>query len=433
MFLSRWMVGLLAQLLALNVIAQSAHAQDHDHSQHGSESTEMTEMTPAEQQLKGDDANNEKVQYVCPMHSHIVRDEPGTCPICGMDLEPQKPTMEIHVEISGQMQQNLGITTTAVERTTLWRYLPTLATVQWNDDARWHIHTRASGWLEQLFVRSEGQRVAKGDPLYSIYSKELVVAQQDFLQALDAASTLSAQQSKRLLRDARLRLELLGFSADQIAQLEKSQEIFYRLPVQAKQSGIVTALNVAEGMYVEPGLPLLTITGDDSAWLIADVPERYSDWLRPQAPADVTLPQAGLNAYETEIDYIYPELDPQSKTQRVRIKLPQGVKATEIQVGMQARVELYGGPKRDVLAVPVSALILTGTSNRVIVQTAGDTFEQRDVHVGLIVGDEAEIMHGLEEGEKVVTSGQFLLDSEASLKASRLGGQQPTSGGAHAH
>ena len=180
-------------------------------------------------------------------------------------------------------------------------------------------------------------------------------------------------------------------------------------------------------------MELLTITGDESAWLIADVPERYSDWLRPQAPADVTLPQAGLNTYETEIDYIYPELDPQSKTQRVRIKLPQGVKATEIQVGMQARVELYGGPKRDVLAVPVSALILTGTSNRVIVQTAGDTFEQRDVHVGLIVGDEAEIMHGLEEGEKVVTSGQFLLDSEASLKASRLGGQQPASGGAHAH
>ncbi|WP_258239887.1 efflux RND transporter periplasmic adaptor subunit [Pseudidiomarina homiensis] len=428
MFLSRWMVGLLALLLVVNVLAQSAHAQDH--SQHG---TDDHQLTPAEQQLQGDQESTDEVQYVCPMHSHIVRDEPGTCPICGMDLEAQQPTMEVNVQISGQMQQNLGITTAAVERTTLWRYLPTLATVQWNDNARWHIHPRASGWLEELFVRSEGQQVAKGDALYSIYSKELVVAQQDFLQALDAADTLTPQQSKRLLRDGRLRLELLGFSAEQVAQLEKSQEIFYRLPVYAQQAGVVTALNVAEGMYVEPGTELLTITGDDSAWLIADVPERYSDWLRPQAPADVTLPQAGLDAYETEIDYIYPELDPQSKTQRVRIKLPQGIDATEIQVGMQAQVELYGGPKRDVLAVPVSALILTGTSNRVVVQTAGDTFEQRDVHVGLIVGDEAEIMHGLAEGEKVVTSGQFLLDSEASLKASRVGGEQPASGGAHAH
>ncbi len=428
MFLSRWMVGLLALLLLANVLAQSAHAQDH--SQHGSDAAQMT---PAERQLQGDSDANENVEYVCPMHSHIVRDEPGTCPICGMDLEPQQPTMEVNVQVSGQMQQNLGITTATVEHTTLWRYLSTLASVQWNDNARWHVHPRASGWLEELFVRSEGQQVAKGDALYSIYSKELVVAQQDFLQALDAADTLAPGQAKRLLRDGRLRLELLGFSAEQVKQLEASQEIFYRLPVYAKQAGVVTALNVAEGMYVEPGTELLTITGDDSAWLIADVPERYSDWLRPQAPADVTLPQAGLNAYETEIDYIYPELDGQSKTQRVRIKLPQGIDATQIQVGMQAQVELYGGPKRDVVAVPVSALILTGTNNRVVVQSADNTFEQRDVHVGLIVGERAEIMHGLEAGEKVVTSGQFLLDSEASLKASRMGGKQPASGGAHAH
>ncbi|RUO62508.1 efflux RND transporter periplasmic adaptor subunit [Pseudidiomarina insulisalsae] len=431
MFLQRWIVG----LLALTLFAGSVAAQDHsDHSQHGSdqhtaEQHQLTEQTPAERQLQGD----EEVQYVCPMHSHIVRDEPGTCPICGMDLEPQQPTVEVNVQISGQMQQNLGITTTMAERTTLWRYLPTLATVQWNDNARWHVHPRASGWLEELQVRSEGQTVAVGDPLYSIYSKELVVAQQDFLQAVDAVDTLSKAQAQRLLRDGRLRLELLGFTTEQIAQLERSKEIFYRLPVFAKHAGVVTSLNVAEGMYVEPGTEVMTITGDNSAWLIADVPERYTDWLRPQAPADVTLPQAGLNAYETEIDYIYPELDAQAKTQRVRIQLPQGIDPAQIHVGMQAQVELYGGPKRDVIAIPVSALIMTGTSNRVIVQTADDTFEQRDVHVGLVVRDEAEIMHGLEVGERVVTSGQFLLDSEASLKASRLGGKPQQSGGAHAH
>ncbi|MFC7159290.1 efflux RND transporter periplasmic adaptor subunit [Pseudidiomarina halophila] len=144
----------------------------------------------------------------------------------------------------------------------------------------------------------------------------------------------------------------------------------------------------------------------------------------------MTLPAAGLNAYETEIDYIYPELDPVARTQRVRIKLPQDIDAGSLHVGMQAQVELYGGPKRDVLAVPVSSLIMTGTNNRVIVQTDDQTFEQRDVHVGLIVDDEAEIMHGLSAGERVVTSGQFLLDSEASLKGSRLKG---SAGGGHAH
>ncbi|MFC0445821.1 efflux RND transporter periplasmic adaptor subunit [Pseudidiomarina halophila] len=422
MFLQRFLVAVIAMTLMVSAVA----AQDHsDHSEH-QQQQDLTAPTPAEQQLNDADA----IEYVCPMHSHIVRDEPGTCPICGMDLEPQVQVDEIVVQVSGQMQQNLGITTATVAETTLWRYLPTLATVQWNDNARWHVHPRASGWLEELFVRSEGAQVQVGDPLYSIYSKELVVAQQDFLQTLDTINGLSAQQKQRLIRDGRLRLELLGLSAEQVKDIEQSGEILYRVPVYAKHAGVVTALNVAEGMYVEPGVEVMTITGADSVWLIADVPERYADWMRPEAPVDVTLPAAGLNAYETEIDYIYPELDPVARTQRVRIKLPQDIDAGSLHVGMQAQVELYGGPKRDVLAVPVSSLIMTGTNNRVIVQTDDQTFEQRDVHVGLIVDDEAEIMHGLSAGERVVTSGQFLLDSEASLKGSRLKG---SAGGGHAH
>lgn len=427
MFLQRLVLGFaIIALLTTTVFAQD-HSDHSDHSEH----TTTQELT-AESAVTAALNDDAEVQYVCPMHSHIVRDQPGSCPICGMDLEPQQPTQEIHVEVSGQMQQNLGIVTTEVHPATLWRYYPTLGTVQWNDDARWHVHPRAAGWLEQLAVRSLGQQVAQGDLLYSIYSKELVVAQQDFLQALDAAATLSKQQAARLLRDGRLRLELLGFTQAQVNELEQKGEIFYRLPVYAKQAGVVTNLNVAEGMYVEPGTELMTLTSAADAWLIADVPERYSDWLSVGAPADVTLPQAGLNAYETEVDYIYPELDVTARTQRVRIKLPQAIDGRQLQVGMQAKVELYGGPKRDVLAVPVSALILTGASNRVIVQTAEQTFEQRDVHVGLVVGERAEILHGLEAGERIVTSGQFLLDSEASLKASRLGGGQP-SGGGHAH
>ncbi|MGQ4276603.1 efflux RND transporter periplasmic adaptor subunit [Pseudidiomarina sp. E22-M8] len=425
MFLQRFVVAFIALVLMVSAVPAQDHS-DHSEQQQQNELTAQTEQTPAERQLNGAAA----IEYVCPMHSHIVRDEPGTCPICGMDLEPQQPVEEILVQVSGQMQQNLGITTATVAPTTLWRYLPTLATVQWNDNARWHLHSRASGWLEELFVRSEGTQVQVGDPLYSIYSRELVVAQQDFLQTLDTINGLSAQQRQRLIRDGRLRLELLGLTAEQVKSIEQSGEILYRVPVYAKHAGVVTALSVAEGMYVEPGVELMTVTGADSVWLIADVPERYAGWMRPQAPVDVTLPAAGLNAYETEIDYIYPALDPVAKTQRVRIKLPQNIDAGSLHVGMQAQVELYGGAKRDVLAVPISALIMTGTTNRVIVQTDDQTFEQRDVHVGLIVDDEAEIMHGLTAGERVVTSGQFLLDSEASLKGSRLKG---SSGGGHAH
>ncbi len=408
---------LLVALLALQLAVFPAVSQDLTHVHDHEDIVVETE---------------ESIQYVCPMHSHIVRDEPGNCPICGMDLEPQVMVEEISVEVSGQMQQNLGITTAMVDYDTLWRYYATIATVQWNDNARIHVHPRAPGWLEALNVRSVGERVNKGDKLYEIYSRDLVVAQQDFLQTLDAISAVNKIQRERLIRDGKLRLKLLGMNDAQIKTLQDTKELMYEVAVYAPQSGTVTALGVAEGMYVEPGTEVMTITADNSMWLIADVPERYSSWLDVQAPVDVTLAQAGLHEYETEVDYIYPELDPVARTQRVRIKLPKESDQSNLLVGMQANVELYGGPKREVLTVPLESLIIIGEKNRVIVQRPDQSFEQRDVHVGLIVGDQAEVLHGLSAGEKVVTSGQFLLDSEASLRGSRLRQPQPA-GDAHAH
>lgn len=395
---------LLTAVLCFALVVPQGHAQEfelkHDHSEQTEKSKQATE-------------------YVCPMHSHIVSDEPGTCPICGMDLEPRQRQEEKSVQVSGSMQQNLAIRTTTVHYDTLWRYYPTIAQVAWNDNARHHVHARASGWVEKLYVRSEGTHVQQGDRLYDIYSRELVVAQQDLLQVLSNGAV-----NGRLLRDAKLRLELLGFAPQLIKEIEKTREIMYRVPVFAPQAGVVTELNVAEGMYVEPGLAMFTLTGDESFWLIADVPERYSDWLSVGAPVDVTLPQANLNAYETEIEYIYPSLDTQARTQRVRIKLPNSQVGSNLLVGMQAQVELYGGPKREALTVPLSSLIVTGANNRVMVKTNDNTFEQRDVHVGLVIGEQAEILHGLEEGEQVVVSGQFLLDSEATLLNSRATGEQ---------
>ena len=359
--------------------------------------------------------NQEQItEYVCPMHSHIVSDEPGSCPICGMDLEPRQRATQVQVTVSEQMQQNLGIRTESVSYDTLWRYLPTVASVQWNENAQHHIHSRAAGWIEKLSVRSEGQKVQQGDQLYAIYSRDLVVAQQDLLQALNSTA------NPRLLRDAKLRLELLGFAPQLIQELEKTREIFYRVPVYAAHDGVVTELNIAEGMYVEPGLAMMTLIGTDSFWLIADVPESQSNWLRVGAPVDISLPQANLDGVESRIDYIYPELDRQARTQRVRIQLPQSQVGDALLVGMQAQVELYGGPKREALVVPLSSLILTGNENRVIVRSSAGDFEQRRVHVGLVVGEQAEILHGLTAGEQVVVSGQFLLDSEAALQGNRL-------------
>lgn len=162
----------------------------------------------------------------------------------------------------------------------------------------------------------------------------------------------------------------------------------------------------------------MTIAGSDSLWLIADVPEQQLDWFTADSPVSINLPQAGIENVDANIDYIYPELDTTSRTLRVRIELA-GLSTRDrnkLVVGQQAQVDIFGGPKRDVLAIPVSALIITGSENRVMVQLDDNSFAQRDVHVGLVINGQAEILHGLNEGDQVVTSGQFLLDSDASLR-----------------
>ena len=209
---------------------------------------------------------HEQTQYMCPMHPQIVSEQPGTCPICGMDLELQGGTQhQQEVWVSGAMQQNLAIQTEQVHIETLRPQLTSVAHTQWNGNSSHHIHSRAAGWIEKLHVRSEGTQVTLGQPLYEIYSRELVVAQQDLLQAI------RSNASQTLIQDAKLRLQLLGFAPQLIAALERDQTIRYRVPVYANQAGVVTAMNIAQGMYVEPGVAMMSIQEADPYWVIADV------------------------------------------------------------------------------------------------------------------------------------------------------------------
>jgi len=380
-------------------------------------------------------AADAEVEYICPMHSHIVRDEPGSCPICGMDLEPRERGEQVAVSVSAEMQQNLGIETTRVQRQTLWRYIQTQGRVAWNQNKLYHVHPRVSGWLETLAVRSEGQRVEQGDLLYEMYSQELVVAQQDHLQTLDALNNMNSNQRREALqRDGRKRLRLLGLTEAQVDRLERERQVQYQVPFYAQSSGIVTELPIAEGMYVQPGSVAMTIAGADALWLIADVPEHQSQWFTEHSPVEIDLPQAGIQGGDAEIDYIYPELDETTRTVRVRINLPelQTNARNKLLVGQQAEVALYGGPKRDVIAIPTSALIMTGANNRVLVRDEDGNFKQQDVHVGLTVNGMTEVLHGLDVDDVVVTAGQFLLDSEASLMA-RPRKQQQENAADHEH
>ncbi len=374
-----------------------------------------------------DDSTN--VKYVCPMHPHVVSDVPGTCPICGMNLEKVTvvdASQEIVVGVSGGMQQALGMRSHIVEKSNLSRQVNTIGTVQYNENTIGHVHTRATGWIETLMVHNVGQKIKKGQLLYELYSPELVNAQDDYSQAQDYLKQDKKRGSSLLLK-ARKRLALLGVDNKVIDRLEKTGETIFKVPFYAPQDGFISKLTIRPGMYIQPGDTLFEIVNLDSIWVIADVFENEQSWLQQGRKVTVSAAAQGLFDIDSTIDYIYPELDPVTRAMRVRIKLNN--LNDKLKPGSLVDVTLFGLPKNNVLTVPTEALILTGRENRVVVQRSDTSFASVPVKIGIMSGGKAEILEGLNEHDKVVISGQFLLDSEASIQGSlqRLSNNTSTS------
>ena len=415
-----------AWLLSVSALSLSAQQHDtHQHDIHGDTAQDIESKSLAPQHTAV--ANSVLAQraqvYACPMHPHIQQSEPGNCPICGMTLVAKSAPRDAQVQVNGAMQQALAIRTATAKPRTLWRFIETFAQVQYPEDAIHHSHIRAEGWIEQLYVRSLGQRVRAGEKLFSYYAPDLLVAQDDYLQAL-SVSQQNGSRSANLLQRAETRLRLLGLTDKDIQQLQQSRQSQYQITVYAHQDGIVTMLNVRDGMYISPGDTLMEVTSLQQVWLTADVPEAQQSWLRQGMAAEVDIPSQHISGIETQVDFIYPALDAQSRTSKVRMTLdnPQ----QQLQPNMLLPVRLYGGALKDVLAVPREAVLLSGTGSRVIVKQ-GDTFSVRQITTGNSAQGYVQILSGLAEGEQVVVSGQFLLDAEAGLS------QLPVSTATHQH
>lgn len=388
-------------------------------------------------------------EYVCPMHSQVARDEPGTCPICGMDLvkkEPKDDQTEDHSEhqqgseaaseksftVPESSQQAIRVTTAKAVRKDLQPQLMAQAQVRWQESAQRHIHSRAEGWVEELHADVEGQWVEKGDKLYSLYAPDLVVAQDDYLQLLDSLSDIrNGDNQKSFKRRGQQRLRLLGMSETQIKALEQGGETEYVVDYYAPESGYITSLDIQEGMYVSPGLKLLTLTQDNQLWFFADVPARYSKQLKTGQMAHISSEHFPGGHWMNTIDYIYPQVDP--KTQTIKVRIPVNDSIDRLREGLWATAHIELEPVKDAVVVPVASLIVTGTNNRVVVKSGERKFEVREVTTGLRVGNEIAIEEGLREGELVVTSGQFLLDSEASLQGLGLGSSDDAPAPQHNH
>jgi len=388
----------------------------------------------------------EPLYWKAPMDPTYVRDEPGKSPM-GMDLVPVCPGQEAAVggngiQIDPGLVQSMGVRVEPVVRRNLSRKVRTVGRVAYDERRVDHVHTKIQGWVERLFVEYEGELVKRGQPLLEIYSPELVSTQEELLLAAHYRDSTAesrfedvARGGQDLFLATRRRLELWDISQRDIDRLLETGEVRKDLTLYAPTEGVVTHLMVREGMEVGPNDNLYTIADLSRVWLYADVYEYELPWVREGQRAVTDLSYLPGRTFEGIVTYVYPFLDPKTRTARVRIELdnPDLI----LKPDMFANVTIETETLEDVLAVPEEAVIRSGRRSLAIVALGEGRFAPREVALGIDTGDGwVEVQKGLTEEDRVVTSGQFLIDSESKLREvvqKMLGAQSTREGELQGH
>ena len=326
------------------------------------------------------------------------------------------------VAISARVQNNLGMRTGEASRVPMSETVTTVGFVDFDEDMIHHLHSRVEGWIGSLSVTSAGDRVSKGQMLFGLYSPELVNAQEEFLTAVRSGNAGFEQAARR-------KLVALDVSADQIESLAERGEALQYLPFHADRSGYVSELNVRHGMFVKPENKILSVGSLDAIWVIAEVFERQAYWIKEGQRVEMYADAYPGRSWTGSVDYIYPVLKQDTRTLRVRIRVSN--EDESLKPNMLVRLSIDAGLDSDVLSIPAEALIRTGGMERVVKVISDEMFRSVRVTSGREFGDRVEILAGLSEGDRVVTSAQFLVDSESSLDAdlSRIEGVDESASG----
>lgn len=400
-----------------------------------------------------DPTPNSKTLYTCGMHPQVIQDHPGNCPICGMKLTPirkqetSSPTTvekkikfyqstmmpgEVRetpgkdsmgmdmvpvyeepsagssaISIDSATTQNMNIQTGIVEKGPLRRTIRTVAVIDYDETSLADVIMRFKGWITKLYVNATGQQVHKGDPLFEIYSPELYSAQSDYL--------LSLENTGARKTGARARLQNFDISDDQIAELERTKQIKNSLSIHAPRDGIVVEKMATAGQMADENMRLYRIADLSLVWVQAQVYEQDIPFIRLGQDARVTLSYLPDRTFQGRVTYIYPNVDEKTRTVKVRMEFHNP--GYLLKPGMFATVELRAELDPSTLLVPDAAVLRSGTKNTVFVALDGGRFEPRTVTLGpRSENDMYQVVNGLSEGERVVTSGQFMLDSESQLR-----------------
>ena len=345
------------------------------------------------------------------MDANYKKDKPGKSPM-GMDLVPvyddggkgpdEGPGT---IRISPEVVNNLGVRTIAAKYKALHTEINTVGYVTYNEDKLVHIHPRVQGWIEKLYVKSIGDYVKKNQPLYDIYSPALVNAQEELLLALD-------RKNSRLITAAENRLSALQLPKSAIKKLKKTKKVQQTITFYSPQNGVIENLKIREGFFVKPGSTLMSIGDLSEVWVEAEVFERQAGQVKNATPVTMTLDYLPGKTWKGQVDYIYPTLDAKTRTVKVRVRFNN--ESGEFKPNMFAHITIHTTGDEQALLIPKEALIRTGNQDRVVLALGEGSFKSVEVSVGRYDSENVEILKGLSEGEEVVSSAQFLLDSESS-------------------
>ena len=371
-----------------------------------------------ESALSDEAGNKAPLYWVAPMDDSYRRDKPGKSPM-GMDLVPVYANDDATsaksnerspgtVMIPPNVQHNIGVEVVPVTIGTLQQTVTAVGNVAYDEESIVHIHPRVSGWVDRLFIKSQGEQVEEGQALYTLYSPELVSAQEEYVLAIKRGDA-------RLIDGAAERLRTLGLSKSVIEALQKTRRVTQTVTFNAPQSGVVEALNIREGFYVQPGTTLMSIAQLDTVWVIAEVPEKYAQIIAPHNSAVVTLDEMdhGSDAkWESHVEYIYPSLSETTRTLKVRIPLNNNNHT--LKPNMFAHVGIKPTQRKATLLVPRSAVIRTAEGAKVVLSDGDGNFKSVRVTLGQSDSTHFEVVEGLLPEDDVVVSAQFLIDSESS-------------------
>ncbi len=376
------------------------------------------------------DKTEKKILYYRdPMHPWLTSAKPGKAPDCGMDMVPvyegeESSASGSGIKIDPTMVQNIGVKTEEVQKRRLSKMIRTVGTVAVDETKQYAVNTKIMGWVEKLYVNYTGQTVKKGQPLLELYSPELVSTQEEYLTALRYQKALSNSQvnetragSEKLVESVRRRLQLWDITDAQIADLEKTGKPRHTLTFYSPADGFVMEKTVVEGASVMTGMDLFRIADLSTVWVMADIYEYELPWLQVGSSAQLELPYIPGKTFTGKVTFVYPMLAMESRTAKVRLEFANSRGEIQLRPEMFGTVRINSEMAKETIAVPEQAILQSGGSLLAVVAQDGGYFDVREVKGGLVADGYIQILEGLKEGEQLVVSSQFLIDSESNLRS----------------